>query len=181
MQRHRWTTSLATAIVIVTAIAGVACRRVQAPEVEPAASPDPISTVVASPVPLTSAQLEGEKVYYVVGSTGVVGSDGLNTGTRSFTITNNDDRPHDLEFVRFRGPRDVADVQAAVRGGDWPAPWAEVLHRTGEMDERQTVTVKTPPLVAGYYALVDMQVRSGRPLATQATFVKPIEVAEVPS
>ena len=167
------------AALITAVMVSAGCRSVQPPDRQ-SPPPDPTSTVIASPQPLTSAQLESEEVYYVITSNGIVGSDGMNAGTDRFIITNNDVRGHELQFVRLEAGRDVDDVRAAVRSGDWPAGWATVLHSTGAMDQSQTDEVRVEPLRVGPYALVDLEVRDGRVLATDPAYVKLIGVVEPP-
>ena len=167
------------AVAIAAIVASGACRRVQAPEA-PSPTPESTSTVLPSPLPLTSAQMESEQVNYVIGVDGLVGSDGMNAGTDRFFVTNNDARPHMLQVVRLKGDHGVDDVQAALRTGEWPASWATVLKETGEIVRRQTVMVRVKPMKVGSYALVDVQRRGGGPLALDVSFIKPITVAELP-
>ena len=174
--KGRLTLGIALCTVVMV---GAGCRSVRPPERQ-LPSPDPTSTVLASPQPLTSAQLASEEVYYVVTLNGIVGSDGMNAGTERFTITNNDVRGHEVQFVRLEAGRDGDDIRAAVRSGDWPPRWATVLHATGVMDQSQTDEVRVDPLRVGSYALVDMEVRDGQVLAMDPAYVKLIGVVEAP-
>ena len=180
MRKSRPTARVLAAPLVLAALVVLsgACRRVTAPN-ESVPSPEPTSTVLASPVPLTSAQLEAEQVFYVVGPDGIVGSDGMNAGTETFGVTNNDARPHEIEFVRLDRGHESADVQAALQDGIWPAPWATVLDRA-DLALRQTVMMRVEPLRVGSYALVEVGATGGRPVAADASFIKPIAVVEAP-